>query len=166
MTEYVAALLRREKARDREDRHTLLHLAVCCACNERILLFKAKIKELESKDGGATEVAKVKAPFSFEDGMRCCHSTCRGWVFDRRLRHADVGSNNSGYYELAAVLTHKGRSSDSGHYVGWVRNPEKKGKCSRLFACCCSPASLGVRVPNFFLYDVGVSFVYRGVAAV
>lgn len=33
----------------------------------------------------------------------------------------DVGSNNSGYYELQAVLTHKGRSSSSGHYVAWVR---------------------------------------------
>ena len=33
----------------------------------------------------------------------------------------DVGSNNSGYYILQAVLTHKGRSSNSGHYVGWVR---------------------------------------------
>lgn len=33
----------------------------------------------------------------------------------------DVGSNNSGMYELQAVLTHKGRSSSSGHYVGWVR---------------------------------------------
>jgi len=33
----------------------------------------------------------------------------------------DVGSNNSGYYVLQAVLTHKGRSSSSGHYVGWVR---------------------------------------------
>jgi len=33
----------------------------------------------------------------------------------------DVGSNNSGYYELQAVLTHKGRSSSSGHYVGWTR---------------------------------------------
>ena len=36
----------------------------------------------------------------------------------------DVGSNNSGYYELSAVLTHRGRSSSSGHYVAWVR---KKG---------------------------------------
>ena len=27
----------------------------------------------------------------------------------------------SSYYELQAVLTHKGRSSSSGHYVGWVR---------------------------------------------
>ncbi|XP_014208980.1 ubiquitin carboxyl-terminal hydrolase 14 [Copidosoma floridanum] len=33
----------------------------------------------------------------------------------------DLGSNNSGYYELQAVLTHQGRTSSSGHYVGWVR---------------------------------------------
>lgn len=33
----------------------------------------------------------------------------------------DLGSNNSGYYTLQAVLTHQGRSSSSGHYVGWVR---------------------------------------------
>ena len=33
----------------------------------------------------------------------------------------DIGSNNSGYYVLQAVLTHKGRSSNSGHYVGWVK---------------------------------------------
>ncbi|RWS27505.1 ubiquitin carboxyl-terminal hydrolase 14-like protein [Leptotrombidium deliense] len=33
----------------------------------------------------------------------------------------DCGSNNSGYYELQAVLTHKGRSSSSGHYVAWIR---------------------------------------------
>ncbi|KAF0312417.1 Ubiquitin carboxyl-terminal hydrolase 14 [Amphibalanus amphitrite] len=44
------------------------------------------------------EVACV--PFSFED---------------------DMGSNNSGFYELQAVLTHQGRSSSSGHYVGWVK---------------------------------------------
>ena len=34
----------------------------------------------------------------------------------------DPGSNNSGYYELQAVLTHKGRSSNSGHYVAWVKH--------------------------------------------
>ncbi|XP_076805979.1 ubiquitin carboxyl-terminal hydrolase 14-like [Clavelina lepadiformis] len=36
----------------------------------------------------------------------------------------DVGSNNSGHYELQGVLTHQGRSSSSGHYVAWIR---KKG---------------------------------------
>jgi ubiquitin carboxyl-terminal hydrolase 14 len=34
----------------------------------------------------------------------------------------DIGSNNSGYYELIGVLTHKGRSANSGHYVGWTKN--------------------------------------------
>ena len=37
---------------------------------------------------------------------------------------SDPGCNNSGYYELLAVLTHQGRSSSSGHYVGWVRHRE------------------------------------------
>ena len=35
-----------------------------------------------------------------------------------------MGSNNSGYYQLQAVLTHQGRSSSSGHYVGWVKRKE------------------------------------------
>jgi ubiquitin carboxyl-terminal hydrolase 14 len=26
-----------------------------------------------------------------------------------------------GNYELFAVVTHKGRSADSGHYIGWAR---------------------------------------------
>lgn len=34
----------------------------------------------------------------------------------------DKGSNNSGYYNLIGVLTHQGRSSSSGHYVGWTRD--------------------------------------------
>lgn len=34
------------------------------------------------------------------------------------------GDNCSGHYELYGVLTHKGRSSSSGHYVSWTRpNP-------------------------------------------
>lgn len=32
----------------------------------------------------------------------------------------DLGSNNTGRYELHAVLTHKGRGN-SGHYVTWVK---------------------------------------------
>ncbi|VDM93945.1 unnamed protein product [Onchocerca ochengi] len=47
-----------------------------------------------------TEKIKKAAPFSFSN---------------------DPGSNNSGYYELQGVITHKGRSSNSGHYVAWVR---------------------------------------------
>ncbi|KAI7864610.1 hypothetical protein BDF14DRAFT_1875895 [Spinellus fusiger] len=33
----------------------------------------------------------------------------------------DVGCNPTGQYELCAVLTHVGRSVDSGHYIAWVK---------------------------------------------
>jgi ubiquitin carboxyl-terminal hydrolase 14 len=33
----------------------------------------------------------------------------------------DVGCNPSGQYELVAVLTHTGRTADSGHYIGWAK---------------------------------------------
>lgn len=35
--------------------------------------------------------------------------------------NAPVQDNETGFYELQAVLTHQGRTSDSGHYVAWVR---------------------------------------------
>lgn len=41
----------------------------------------------------------------------------------------DVGSNNSGYYRLQAVLTHRGRSSSSGHYVAWVSRGDAWLRC-------------------------------------
>ncbi|KAF9919144.1 Ubiquitin carboxyl-terminal hydrolase 14 [Lobosporangium transversale] len=37
----------------------------------------------------------------------------------------DVGSNPSGQYELAAVLTHIGRTADSGHYIGWTKKGDE-----------------------------------------
>jgi len=37
---------------------------------------------------------------------------------------APPGTRLTGFYELQAVLTHKGRSADSGHYVSWVRQPD------------------------------------------
>ena len=34
---------------------------------------------------------------------------------------SDRESELTGIYDLVAVLTHKGRSADSGHYVAWVK---------------------------------------------
>ena len=33
----------------------------------------------------------------------------------------------TGFYDLVAVLTHKGRSADSGHYVAWVKQESGEG---------------------------------------
>lgn len=59
-------------------------------------------KKVERQPGAATKEPKYE-PVSFPD---------------------DLGSNNSGYYDLQAVLTHQGRSSSSGHYVSWVKRKE------------------------------------------
>ncbi|KAJ2909039.1 deubiquitinating enzyme [Coemansia aciculifera] len=40
---------------------------------------------------------------------------------------ADVGCNPSGVYELVGVVTHIGRSANSGHYMGWVRKEKGVG---------------------------------------
>ncbi|XP_022907303.1 ubiquitin carboxyl-terminal hydrolase 14 [Onthophagus taurus] len=64
----------------------------------------AKVGEKQKNKGDGKEKVKPKyAPFHFDD---------------------DLGSNNSGYYTLQAVLTHRGRSSSSGHYVGWVKQSD------------------------------------------
>lgn len=34
---------------------------------------------------------------------------------------SDKKGQLTGIYDLVAVLTHKGRSADSGHYVAWVK---------------------------------------------
>ncbi|KAL4626722.1 hypothetical protein ACB092_05G118000 [Castanea dentata] len=43
---------------------------------------------------------------------------------------SDSGTQITGIYDLVAVLTHKGRSADSGHYVAWVK--QESGQFSRL----------------------------------
>ena len=44
-------------------------------------------------------------------------------LIDPELR-ADVGSNPSGMYELAGVLTHAGSNADSGHWLAWTKQAE------------------------------------------
>jgi ubiquitin carboxyl-terminal hydrolase 14 len=44
-------------------------------------------------------------------------------LIDPELR-ADVGSNPTGLYELAGVLTHAGSNADSGHWQGWTKQKE------------------------------------------
>ncbi|XP_058995019.1 ubiquitin carboxyl-terminal hydrolase 14 isoform X1 [Mustela lutreola] len=80
---------------------------------EKMVSFRSKFKDLEDKkvnqqpktsDKKSSPQKEVKyEPFSFAD---------------------DIGSNNCGYYDLQAVLTHQGRSSSSGHYVSWVKRKQ------------------------------------------
>ena len=58
---------------------------------------------------------------SREAALKKAHEDDENKDMEQYWFEEDLGSNNSGYYELQAVLTHKGRSSNSGHYVAWVK---------------------------------------------
>lgn len=95
------------------------------ALQEKLVPMRSKFKEIEDAALLEGQPKKplddsnsVKQPFSFED---------------------DVGSNNSGYYTLYAVLTHQGRSSSSGHYVGWVRQSITEDKWVKFDDDAVSP---------------------------
>lgn len=72
----------------------------------------AKVPKNEAEAVEKIEKPKYKHPYSFAD---------------------DIGSNNSGYYELQAVLTHKGRNIASGHNVAWIR--KSKGNSELSLSC-------------------------------
>ncbi|KAE9616185.1 putative ubiquitinyl hydrolase 1 [Lupinus albus] len=42
------------------------------------------------------------------------------------MEEGEKKTQMTGIYDLVAVLTHKGRSADSGHYVGWVKQENGK----------------------------------------
>ncbi|KAG5896401.1 hypothetical protein JTB14_022489 [Gonioctena quinquepunctata] len=81
---------------------------------EKLAPMRSKFKEFEDKQ---LELAgKIKDKNNQGDAVSKEDKNYANYWFED-----DLGSNNSGYYTLQAVLTHRGRSSSSGHYVGWVR---------------------------------------------
>ncbi|XP_022232940.2 ubiquitin carboxyl-terminal hydrolase 14-like [Drosophila obscura] len=78
---------------------------------KKLCPMRSKFKELEDKSMDL----KIAKPYGVKD--EDLETKYEQFWFDD-----DLGSNNSGYYTLQAVLTHKGRSSSSGHYVAWVRS--------------------------------------------
>lgn len=79
---------------------------------QKLIPMRTKFKEIEDSLVEAKDQVKMKNEKVEEKKTKALQ-----YYFDE-----DLGSNNSGFYTLQAVLTHQGRSSSSGHYVGWVRH--------------------------------------------
>ncbi|KAH9301603.1 hypothetical protein KI387_013186, partial [Taxus chinensis] len=80
---------------------------------------KSKEKQIDSIDKSAgilnTEVLNTNGSSSDSSAAEAKHAM-----------DADKVSQLTGIYDLVAVLTHKGRSADSGHYVAWVKQENGK----------------------------------------
>jgi len=83
----------------------------------KLLPMRSKFKDYE--DAVVEDATKIKG--SREGALKKAKEADENKEMEQYWFDEDVGSNNSGYYELQAVLTHKGRSSNSGHYVAWVK---------------------------------------------
>merc|ERR1711879_96169 len=47
---------------------------------------------------------------------------------DVDMKPAGLEELDTGYYELIAIVSHKGRTADGGHYVGWTLDKKADGK--------------------------------------
>lgn len=73
----------------------------------------------EGVEGATTTTAEVYTGTSEEEQAKLTEERARlAGLVDEGLK-IDEGSNKSGLYELSAIVTHKGASADSGHYIAW-----------------------------------------------
>ncbi|GBB90513.1 hypothetical protein RclHR1_01750012 [Rhizophagus clarus] len=90
----------------------------------KILPLKNRLRELEKERESAKKRAKLAIDNTDQDltDSKNDETTVEELkkLIDPDL-NKDIGANVSGLYDLCAVLTHIGRSADSGHYIGWVR---------------------------------------------
>merc|ERR550539_260818 len=88
---------------------------------QRLVPMRTKFKEHE--DRVVEHAGKLKTKGGKEEALKKDRELAEASpdLLECSSFEGDIGSNNSGYYELQAVLTHKGRSSNSGHYVAWTR---------------------------------------------
>lgn len=53
----------------------------------------------------------------------------------------ELPENKTGWYELVAILTHKGQNADGGHYVAWVQHKDDVWVCfddDKVTECRCA----------------------------
>ena len=89
----------------------------------RDLLQNQLREKQEQKKRQKTAATNVEKPTASPSGQKDFKTILKEQGMDADLLNED-GANIHGFYELTAVLTHVGRSADSGHYMAWVRDEE------------------------------------------
>jgi ubiquitin carboxyl-terminal hydrolase 14 len=85
---------------------------------------KAKSKDKDG-DSQMEETFKTDAEYEAEkaESIRVAKKELQELV--KQQGSGDSGTNQSGLYELRAVITHQGASADSGHYTAYVKKQNK-----------------------------------------
>jgi len=82
---------------------------------------KFGLKKGNQSDSKDKDVEMSNAEVSLSTSCESSNSNAAGAAMDIQKQ-----AQFTGIYDLVAVLTHKGRSADSGHYVAWVKQENGK----------------------------------------
>lgn len=80
----------------------------------------------EDKDGDAKMEDKKKDEMEVDEDLQAALAMSIGE--DTKPVGPGLPDNFQGVYELFAVVTHKGRDADGGHYMAWVKAENNSGK--------------------------------------
>eukprot|EP00898_Chlorokybus_atmophyticus_P006711 jgi/Chlat1/7040/Chrsp56S06708 len=86
-------------------------------------LVKSKKQEDEASAEGSNKQADADVP------MADAAAGDKNGATEQQPQQAETPVGQTALYNLIAVLTHKGRSADSGHYVAWVRQKPGQWVC-------------------------------------
>ncbi|KAJ2724353.1 deubiquitinating enzyme [Coemansia sp. Benny D115] len=86
---------------------------------------QAKRARLDAAETKAEETASSGGDVAMKGGEEA-EAASAPFELSAELK-ADVGCNPSGIYELVGVVTHVGRTANSGHYIAWVRKEKGVG---------------------------------------
>jgi len=99
----------------------------CASADLKKKLSVGRVKKKEHED---RELEKAKAAL---DKSKSSSSSAPADVEmkdaeDVDMKPAGLEELDTGYYELIAIVSHKGRTADGGHYVGWTLDKKADGK--------------------------------------
>lgn len=98
------------------------------AVDDEDAVLKAALIMSLGEEGAAAADAPPPAAESSSSSAPPAPPALGGVVPDSNALGGAVPDNFTGNYELMGVVTHKGRTADSGHYIGWVRQAEKSDR--------------------------------------
>jgi len=87
-------------------------------------------KKSDSKSGGDAKPAEAASAARPNDDVEMPAATASsGGDGDVEMTPGEGQQDyDTGYYELVAIVSHKGRTADGGHYVGWTKHKTADGK--------------------------------------
>lgn len=100
-----------------------------CASTE--LKKKLSVGRVKKKDLDDAELEKARAEFlasSSSSAPAKGEDVAMKPSEDVEMTVASTEEFDTGYYELIGIISHKGRTADGGHYVGWAKHKKADGK--------------------------------------